>query len=96
MPLKHHPDDATTFELAATTNLPYERNLDERYRDPESIQCYDFIFIGNLLVALRTKNSTEDFEAFGMTVSHRHSSDVILPRSSIARRPPALRRGPGQ
>ena len=39
MTLKHHPDDATTFELAATTNLPYDRNLDERDGDSESIKC---------------------------------------------------------
>ena len=61
MPLKHHPDDATTFELAATTNLPYERNLDERYRDSNSRTCYDSVFIDSLLVAPRIVRKTSRY-----------------------------------
>ena len=62
-PLKTLSGDATTFELAATTNLPYERNLDERDGDSESIKCYDFIFIGNLLVAPRIVRKTSRHSA---------------------------------
>ena len=44
----------------------------------ESIKCYDLFFIGNLLVALRM---VWNFEPFSVTIFHRHSGDVILPRS---------------
>jgi hypothetical protein len=71
MPLKTLSGDATTFELAATTNLPYERNLDEKdgIRNPESIKCFDLIVIGNLLVALRVRKTS------------RHSGIASLLRS---------------